>query len=127
MSLHDAMKRNNAAEVSKLIGEGHDVNATNRSGLTVIQYAANTYGLNIGRAGNLTAEAQKLRGQWRQTLYPLIATNKVQIIAVTKASFDSPNLIHTPKVLDILVDSMLHELGFSVSELARARGYKCYF
>jgi hypothetical protein len=127
MSLHDAMRPDNGDEVSKLIQEGCDVNAKNSFGLTVIQHAANIYSSDIGKAGNLTGRAQALRTMWRQTINPIVATNKVKVTKVTEKAWGSSSSSGLPTTLDVSVDAMLHELGFYTSEIAQQRGYRCYF
>ena len=124
MSLQDAMKPNNGGIVSRLINKGYD--AKDSSGLTVIQLAALKYSADIGKAGSLTGKAEKLRAQWRETIKPLI-DSKVTFTRVTSRACNSSFVSGLLKVVDVLVDSMLHELGFLKSEIAKERGYICYF
>ena len=125
MSLHDAMIPNNGNEVLKMIEAWCDVNAMS-SDISVIQHAANQYSFDIGKAGNLTREAQQLRRQWLSTIKPLVNTGKVMITVVTKSAWNSSSISGLPTALNVSVDAMLHELGLQNSEIAEERGYQRY-
>jgi hypothetical protein len=82
------MRPSNGDKVSKLIQEGHDVNAKNSSGLTVIQYAAFRYFSDTKAASG----SQELRTQWRQTIQSLSDTNQVRFTKVTKEAWSTSAL-----------------------------------
>jgi hypothetical protein len=115
------MQPDNWGEVSQLIREGQ-VNSKTSFGVTVIQHAALEYKVSIGKAGS-TREAQQLRYKWSRTISALLGTHRVIITRVTREGWFSDNI---PRVLDIYVDIMLHELGYQTSEIAADKGLKRY-
>jgi hypothetical protein len=116
MDLFDAIKLRDAAEVSRLVSLRSDVNATNRSGLTVVQFAAVEYCSQISLVS--TTEAQELRRKWADIIDPLVETNSLVAKKITSEACNSESLDDIPTALELNVDAMLHELGYFKSELA---------
>lgn len=118
--LHNAMIPANAARVQDLVDQGHDVNAETPSGMTVIHIAAIKYAIEITIAGVFGLDAQKKRRRWKQTIDPLVTRG----LQYAEISLSDP--YDEVPIRDILVDNMLHELGYISSDLAERRGYKKY-
>jgi hypothetical protein len=63
------MKLGNGAQVMALIEQGEDVDAENRSGLTVLQYLAHEYCWDVYEVPH--GERAERRERWRETVLPL--------------------------------------------------------